>query len=53
MKLGVGVLKHPTITSRQGHAWISNTDNEEEEEERKRGRKTRTNRRVADGKYIQ
>jgi hypothetical protein len=53
MKLGVGVLKHPTITSPQGHAWISNTDNEEEEEEEEEEEKTRTEQEVADGKYIQ
>jgi glucose-6-phosphate 1-dehydrogenase len=33
---GSWVLKHPTITSRQGHAWISNTDNEEERKRKKR-----------------
>jgi hypothetical protein len=44
MKLGVGVLKHPTITSRQGHAWISNTDNEEEEEEEEEEEKLEQNK---------
>jgi hypothetical protein len=32
MKLG-GSWSIRRITIRQGHAWISNTDNEEEEEE--------------------
>jgi hypothetical protein len=53
MKLGVGVLKHPTITSHKGHAWISNTDNEEEGKRKKRKEKLEQERRVADGKYIQ
>jgi glucose-6-phosphate 1-dehydrogenase len=39
---GSWVLKHPTITSRQGHAWISNTDNEEEGRGRRGKTRTRT-----------
>jgi glucose-6-phosphate 1-dehydrogenase len=46
---GVGVLKHPRITSPPGTR-ISNTDNEEEEEEEEEEEKLEQ---VADGKYIQ